>query len=457
METTVIEKKDKPSSPSADKLAEGKPIDVFTSSFLGKETPLVDKKTDEPPKPAAAAPAPKPKPKAKAAPVVAPAAPSLAEVTEAAARGVASVLEKKADEKKPDETQKSTLPPDEQKRINILRRMEELNPDSEAYKGISKKYEESLTKLAEYADKWEADHPGETFDEDADEHKDFKKNLEAGLDWDDEHYTDALADIKANEVISKKSKETDEKFTKIEQAENLRKAEPAIAAVRAKSAVDFFKQLGDGFEKFLNEDGSQNTKEAQAIAAADPVATEIAINSGDLTEKLVEENFKLFNLLTPFDPKNPLHVTVNNFVLNTEQRLLNQPPEKQLDADGKKFMPGEKFWNLKPEERKNYWTLEQSHIERLLIKATLSQAKAQIKAEREKFERQATARGIQLNGKPAPVAGSKPAPVVVEDEPELKPNTPVVATGPRDDGKGGKVIEADPQQKFTNSFLGKST
>jgi len=434
--------------------ADEKAIESFTNEFLGRETePKPQKKPDavapengeienqeaektEPKKPAKQA-------KKKTAPTPAPL--TAEQITEAAARGFSKAVEKT--EPEPAKPAESKLPADEQKRINTLKRMEQLNPNK--YGGLAEKYEKSLTKLAEYAESWEKENPGKNFDEDAEEHADFKKGIEAGLDWDDEHYTDAVADIRADEKINKFKSETNEKFERLDQHEKLRQSAGAIEAIRTEGAKEFFSNLSeDGFENLLKADGSIDAEVGKKLMATEPVVAKIVIDSADLAERLVEENFKLFNNLTPYDDTNPLHQTVSNFVFAQQRKMLAKPIDEQRDADGRPFMAADKYSRLKPDEREKYWTFEAGDIQRLLVHRALVTAKQQIKQEREKFEAQAKARGLSFERKP-----------VQQDEPEeieeetFKPRTPAAAapvlTPP---AKGGNGVEK-PEDKFLNDFI----
>lgn len=366
-------------------------------------------------------------------------------IAEAAAAGVTKALKKVDEEKPPVAEPESKLSEDDQERVSVLKKMEELNPDK--YNGIAKRYEDSLAKFSEYADKWEKDHPGEEFVEDADEHKEFREANEKGLDWDDDHYTKAVVNIAKEEAKKEFEASMSPKLEAIQRAEKLREAAPVISAARVKNARDFFGKIGGEFKDLLAENGVVDPKLGGKLMAEDPIQWEIATNSADLTEKLVEENYKLYSAITPFDGKNPLHTAVNNIILGNEQRLMASPPEDRLDGNGRKFLPAADYWKLPETQRKTTWTFTQKEVEQLIVAATVKQAKSAIKGEQEKFDKQMKARGIVVPPKPA-------APAAVVEEEVEKPNTPVPAASPRvNGGEGGALVENDPQSKFLNSFL----
>ena len=276
-----------------EKPVEGAAIDDFTSRFIrpdGGKPPAAappEKKLEK--KPLAAKPKPKVTPPATAPQL------SAEEITEAAARGVASALKKPEEPPAKVEDATAKLPADEQRRIAVLTEMEKANPGK--YKDISKLYQESLAKLVTYADDWEKVHPGETFDEEAPEHKDFIEQNEAGLDWDDDDYTDALAEIKVQKVVGESRKQTE---AQQEHTKRLQAALPEIAKTRLSAGKSFLEKVGPEFAAIVGADGVVVKENFDKLNAEDPVKAEIVISSADLVEKLVAENYALFKQLVPF-------------------------------------------------------------------------------------------------------------------------------------------------------------
>lgn len=454
MATEPPKKEATPQNPAVEKLTDTNAVADFTSAFLGNDKPEAPKKPEEKPdkKPEEKKPAPRAK-----KPAPAPAAPQISadEIAEATARGVATALKKT--EPEPEKEPESSLSDAEKSRVEALKQMEKSNPDK--YKGIAKRYEESIAKFDDYATQWEKENKGKKFDEDAEEHKEFKASLEEGLDWDEDDYADARAEIKAKQVLEEYKKESGGKLAEIEerekQRERLAKSAPAIEAAKVKNARDFMTGIGGEFKGLVDEKGVLNKELGEKLMAEDPVQCQIVLDSADLTEKLVETNFKLFNEIERFDPKNPIHVSLNNFILGTEQRLLQQPAEYQLDGYGRKFVASAEYAKLPEPQRKRVWTLTQPDIESLLVKAMLKQAKAKVQEEQKKFEMLVKAKGLAPANGNTNGNGHRPAikPEPEEVEETIKPRTPVVQSAPRGQGSGG-AQEADPQERFTKSFLG---
>jgi hypothetical protein len=437
-----------------EKPIEGKAIDDFTKRFIPRpagEKPLVPAKKKE-----KAAPAPPVKSKP------APAAPNPPpetvltgdQIAEAAARGVASVMQPKAPEEKKPDAAAPKLPDREQRKISALEQMEKTSP--EEYKGMAERYRNSLEALVEYAAKWEKDHPGEIFDEAADEHKEFMEKNSEGLDWDDDDYVDALAEVKLQKARNEDQQRQEAQKT---QTEKIQKALPEIASAKLKAGRSFLATIGEGYQDIISKEGVVSKEAFEKLKAEDPVKTEIVVSSADFVERLVETNCSLFGQLVPFDGKNPLHAHINNVILSNEQRLLKMPPEQQRDAKGRSFLPADKYWKLPPDKRGSVWTFTQQDVSVLLVNAVLKQVKSQIAIEDKKFEDRAKARGLNLNGKHSP-AGDQPAtPPAKKEAPgkedeDDKPNTPDLPAPPRT--PPGNAPMKDAASTFTSRFLGKT-
>ena len=442
-----------------DKPVEGKAIDGFTSRFIPRpagEKPLIEpkKKPEAPP----AKPPKKPKPGLAPAPAPASTALTADEIAEAAARGAATALKKPepaATETKPDDAV-AKLPEREQRKISVLKQMEKDNPDQ--YTGVAERYQKSLSALVEYADKWEKENPGETFDEDVPEHKEFVDKNAEGLDWDEDDYVEARVELK---FASRDAEARKQNETLTASQERVKAALPAIAETRLKASRSLLAMIGSEYEAVIDDKGVVNKDAHAKLAAEDPVKTEIVIRSADYVEQLIAQNYALFNQITPYDVNNPLHSTISNFILQKEQALLKKPVENQRDAKGRPFKSAAEYWKLPEDRRNKCWTFSQKDVEALLVNVVYKQAKSQIEIEDKKFESRAKARGINLES----AGGKQPIPPkpetnvhvekpVEDEEEDGKPNTPDVVVPSRAAG-GGTASDTSPQSLFQKKFLGK--
>jgi hypothetical protein len=393
-----------------------KGVQRFASSFLTGEPPAPEKPEtpeekaarekkdkDDAAKAAAKTTPAKPAPKKPAARKPESAKPlTTEEIAEAAARGVATALQPKPDAKPATKPTEPELSAPEKRKVAVLERMEKLYPDK--YKGIADKYKTGLTALAKYADDWEKAHPGEPFDEDAEEHEDwFSKNAP---DWEDDDFIEAVSDIKSDEKLAKSEEKTNERLTKFERAEAVRNAEPKIAAATHKPAALFWKAQGDEFAghtkedgtvvaPLIKEDGTVDPVRWKELSEKDPVTFSYRLQAAQALDAEVREAYKVMNGLVDYDGNNPVHVAISRFADQQEAELAAKPQDERLDSEGRDFLPATKYYKLAKDKRADYWTFSVDDLAALRSAALAEWSNNSVKTEEEKLTKWAEARGLK--------------------------------------------------------------
>lgn len=413
-------------------------------------------------KPAPAAkPEKKPKKPAPVAPVAAPINPE--DIATAAATGATRAFAEHIAKEKADKAEepKIEFSPQETRRLAVLERMEKNKPE---YKGTAARYKQSLADLLEYAEKWEKDHPGKEFIQDDDEHKEFFAKNE--IPWDDDDYAEALADLRVDEKIGKTQNEINSKFAKIEKAERRSAATPEIRKTQVSSARTFYGQLGEQFKDLLQPNGTPNNDVLTKLQTEDPVSTNFAIQGADMVETYARATYELFNDLTDFNARNPVHSFLNNFILSNEKKLLEQPVIDQMDNKGRAFLPAaeyhKKMTTNAADTQRKYWTFERGDVDVLINHVILKHTRLQIKMANQQFETMAKARGIELPKKTAAKTADKPKTQpekktdVVDDDMDDKPRSPTAGfTAPPVVGDKTQTADTSPVGKFASKFLGR--
>lgn len=376
---------------------------------FAKADPKAKDKAPEPKPKDEAAPAP-PKPRTPFKPKAQPAAEPLTaeQITAAAAEGAARAVlstKSKADAETvaKAKAEEPELSHDDKRKVAILARMEQLNP--EKYKGLPTKYTKSLSALEDYAKKWETDHPGQEFDEESPEHEDFFKAND--VDWNDLDFTEALADIRAEKHSQEATKRSDETLEGLKQAEKLREAQGKIVAEQNNAALKYWQVLGDDVADFVKPDGSVNSERVEALRASDPEGLEIRVRAAQALDVEVSEIYKLYNGLTKNDPaNNVIHRNLNQFAASKEQELSSKPMQAKMNAEGQEFLPAARYYAMPVAERANYWTFSGSELAFLRAKELADITRKRLELNEERHRAWAKARGIQL------------------DEPNPKPDSP---------------------------------
>ena len=375
------------------------------------------------PKPQPAKTAFKPKPQPQATPLTA------EQIASAAAEGATRALtakpradEGESGEKKP---KGPDLPPDEMRRVEILNRMEVLNP--EKYKGLAEKYTKSLTALETYAKTWEKEHPGQEFDEESPEHESFFK--ENDVEWNDLDFTEALADIISDRKLEKSASKLDERMDELDRKEKLREQQGKIVAEQNAAAVEYWQQLGDDVADMVKPDGTLNMEKVDSLKTNDPEGLSIRVTAAQALDVEVAEIYKLYAGLAKNDPaNNVIHRNINQFAASKEQELAGKPMQEKLNGEGQSFLPASQYYKLPVAERENHWTFNASDLAFMRAADLAAITKKRIELNEERHRAWAKARGIQLedtNAKPAsPSAGGESRMAALET-PAAKSGNPV--------------------------------
>lgn len=416
----------------AEKQIDPKQLAGFAADFLGKQFSgsAEEGKPGDPLAPGAAAPKPgaaaapaapaapaKPKKAAKkpAPPRVEPKAeppPTLTaeQIAEAAARGVAGVIKPGA----PAAAPVAELTPAEERRVSILSHMEKMYP--EKYPGIAAAYKTSLLELQRYAEKWEAEHPGEAFDENADEHSAFF--AKHPVDWEDDDFTEAVADIRATAKVAEQTKASEQRMSKLERGERLRQAAPEIGEHQTAGAIVFWGNTTADLKDVVKPDGSVDTALLIEHSKKDPIAYTARVNAANQLNTEVSELYKVMNGLEDFNPKNAAHVAIGNFASEMERDLIRRPDEEQRDQHGRKFAPAKEYWKMPKERREEFfWTFSPAELAALRGHSLAGQTEKMIAAEHKRQREYALAMGWK-----PPEGGETAAPgAAAAAAPELEP------------------------------------
>lgn len=415
--------------------------------------------------------APKKKPTAKvAAPPAQPQPIDEDKLGEAVGRAVGKAMEKRD---KPVEPAAPELPAEVKAKLKMYERLEKYFPDK--YKGHSTKFLANAKKFTEYSEKWEADHPGQEFNDEDPEHEAFRASLEAETEYDEDDHVAALADEIADGKVAKVTKDFEQKLEPIRRREKLAEKHRELVATRDNIGNGFWQRLGeqlDDFKDVVDVTGGLSPEEAQRrlksgqkitpllkidvlnkIAETDPEKYAIAVNGrfarnddgswttmgARVAEGLAQEIYALDNALVEYGETNPVHQFLSEFVEERTRKLLAKPVENQMDDQGRRFLSRADYNNLPADRRKDHWTYSTEDVGVMLAGRVAKQTQAHLQAEEEKFAARAKARGLLPNGNPSRVAERQPERRrETDDEQDAKPISPTTAMMPRVASARGK-------------------
>ena len=331
-----------------------------------------------------------------------------------------------------------TLPASEQRRVNYLKRLEQLYPDK--YADVASRYEKSYKEIEKYQRKWEQAHPGETFDPEAQEHTAFfEKNA---VDWEDEDYAEAVAEEKA-EAVRRQT------VAEYEERERRKEAAPRAQEKARSVTKDLVQELDPAF-KDLDPFAPDADAKAEDL---DPVKGPVIVNAARFAEQFIKTSNRLFDGVDKFDAANPLHKQISDFASQKEQAIMALPRDQQLDNQGRTFVPADRYYSLPPKERARTWTLSADDVAFLARQEIAEDAKKAIAREEARAAKLRQKWGVA--GEKSPEAPAAKAPVSPTPEP-AKPVSPTGGTDPKMAGVKGDPGSESTQRwnAFKNSLLG---
>jgi hypothetical protein len=322
----------------------------------------------------------------------------------------------------------SNLSTKQKREYTVLKRMESSDA---ALKGKAAAYLESLSKLAAYKLKWESDHPGAKFDPKDADHEVFVAANE--VTWDEDAYLEALADMRAEEKAAEAIKPLQDKLTAREAEESkqarVRELVPKIVTHQKATAMTFFSQLGDAYKGVLDQGGTVVQDELKRLSGERAVNKQV-FALAQKTEYFAGEVKRIATGLTEFVETNPLHQEIFGYAAAQEQAMLNQAPDKQLDSDGRQFVPLAQWQKLSEEQRKSRWTFSDNDLSALYAVDAARRAKQLIEDDERDYNSRLEREGIKRPAKPvptAPVEAHSPSGTVAPRMAPVKPQ-PINAT-----------------------------
>lgn len=435
---------------------------TFLADFLGQAPVETEKK-------AAAAPAPEPNPEPepeakqpepkkkgkKSDEPPAPAAPTAEEIAASVGRAVAREMRQNQPEpeKKPVIVVEDDVPATEHRLQSNLETLAKLYP--EEYGQIHVQRKQFVDRLRSYEKQWLADHPGETFDPNSEEHNDFYET-DPMKSVSNEHLAEAIAERR----IAEKTRELEQK---IERTEQVRRTEPVAATTGKQTAENIVKELAGDLDIKLTSNGSIDPTSYQAALEADPIKAPIIAGAAEAAHRLAAEVVKIYNgAVTPDPEKNPQHRSLLEFGASMERRMAQLKPSEWSDPKGRAledFVPSDTYWNrMTPAQRRNHWTFDQDDMVALIAADIRNDAKRAISAEEERVNTIIAKRsgGVASATKSSAQSGRETQQNT--NTATIKPTSPSGRGEPNMAGvKGGRPdMVKNSEESWLKSFLGKT-
>lgn len=404
-----------------------------------EEQPKPEPAADKPKKGKAAAedkePEPEPKPKRKAKPEIDPIA-----LAEATGRSIAREMakEKPVEPKEPEV--EPELPEEFAPDVAVFEEMARMNP--KRYGDVKKKLAKYAKAEDEYTAKWEADHPGEEFDPESDEHNDFYKRIRPEYEQRDfesakESLIEQRAAARAEERLRQRQDEMEQR------REKASKVQPEIDR-------EMIGLMGEMLAE-ADPDNAELAKDWASIQTLDeknPLLADVMVAVHNETKPVIESTKRLFRGIDQYDQNKPEHQRVAKLVSEAEQQVSRLPVRDRYDDQGRLFATQDEYVKMSPAEKQKHWYVGEQELTALVRGQATAQTKALYERERERISRYTKGNG----------AHPKPQPKPQQDQPKPREDTTSPSVSGRatlpGDGTPANNKPASGKDWFFNKYLG---
>lgn len=335
-----------------------------------------------------------------------------------------------------------TYSPKDERLRKIFQVMAELNPDDSM---LPKKFDDFLALEKSYRQKWEAENPGEKFDDRSDEHARWYEKNE--IEYDENDFARASTQADFNAMMEKRDRE------------NLVRAAVGHAMSTAEAAIESVSEaLEADTQAKMKEFGAAHGLEIpEEILQEGPVAEKFQSVVNALDARIRETALLMIPATgTPFDKQNPVHADIMQRITEfdadiathsaaDQRKLVSEALGKKSKLLAKQFSPMAEYQGLSREEREKHWTIASEPV--LAAKLMAVQAQAEIGGWIEGLFKQVGRKNASAPATGTPpdksgVSATSTSPGAVKpNPPSLSPSATDVTQQPGETVKGGNSWE----------------
>lgn len=344
----------------------------------------------------------------------------------------------------------------------MLETMERMGKENPQYKNLAAETMQFWQQEQAYIKDWEARHPGQKFDEDAEEHNSF---YESEPDFEEDDFTltrEKIIEERAEQRATEKiTRSTDKERKKAEFAQKFESSEPEIrAAASEKVHIMISQALPDIAEQMKNGDKIVLSEELETKLKTEmPEIHEILLDNAERVNALVIELNRLARFGDEYKPNPNFRVKLGNGdtihphaeIMDTvsalEKRMLEKPPQETL-RDGKRLISSDMYGEFMdklvkskatPAEKQSkahqfqsqYYCLTPADYEAEILRNSVARTQKEIGRVKKHMKPVVPASGQQpqTGGTPPPqTPAPAPAPAASSRPPSLTPSSDIQAT-----------------------------
>lgn len=375
-------------------------------------------------------------------------------IAKASARGVSEAMLSRAPQQASETVvdPNAALPEPVRLQLDVLHKMETMYPSK---KGAAERYLTFWEKEQSYADQWETENPGKTFNANDTDHDDFYSNSPS-FETDPE-YLRAAARIEAEALAKENGDEIKNLKQELDRRDRLAQSQQITRQAMARTARQFVSLSDDPEIKPLFSPDGQFSQEALIkLQSDDPEKYGVVVNSLRNLDAVSSAAELLFSAVEPYNPKNQLHAAVGELASRAEDTLLAEiraGRNEGRDGEGRKYIRLVDYNKLSPEERSDYWTTSAELVAAYAARQQAEQLMTFDRKRNEHFEALAKKRGYAKSevSKGIPASKSSAAPSALPER--AKPHSP---SGAPDPVSGTTRASSDTKPKTALSLISQS-
>lgn len=360
-------------------------------------------------------------------------------IAEATGREIAREMARDRTPSAPEPEVELELPEEFERDVQVFDEMAKLKPKE--YGDIRKKLAKYAKAEDDYRTKWEADHVGEEFDPDSDEHNEFYQRIKPDYDQRD-------FDLAKESLIEQRAAAKAEERVRQEIRREFEQRERA-GQVRLEIEREMIGLMGEMLKE-ADPDNAELAKDWASIQTLDeknPLLADVMVHVHNETKPVLEATVRLFRGIDKADDQNPVHQKVFSLISEIEQQVSRLPIKDRYHEDGRLFATQEQYSKMSASERQRHWYVDEYAVSHFVKGQAIGQTKKVYEAERQRIERYSKGQSRTEAPKPAKAEETAPKPVVAS------PSVSGRATLP---GDGTPVVEKPTNGKgwFFNRYLG---
>lgn len=316
------------------------------------------------------------------------------------------------------------------------------------------KIKEDLAKYAsaenKYIEKWEAEHPGEAFDGDADEHNEFYERIKP--EYDDADFEAAKTTLIENRAVERAKKEAREEFQKeYEAREQMREKAAQISPEVDREMIGLLGEMA----KEVDPSGEfKGWSEIEALKQKNKLLYDVLEAVNNRIKPLISINKRVFRGIDRFDSTQPAHEYIGKLVEDYEERIQNLPARDRYHDDGRMFATQKEYVKMSPAEQKKHWYIGEEETAAILR----GQAKRDTKLLYERELKRLSEYAAILSATPKPQPASNGQPPKPDPTPTpARTDTASPTVGGRGtlpgDGQGAAKSSGTGRDRFFDRFV----